>query len=273
MTLYTSLYEGHGIEGEGPIGLLSSAVSKASAPFPANSTGRGRAERAYQALRRAIQEGVIEPGQRVREQDLCDWLLVSRTPVREALRRLQSEGLLVHAPGGGLAVACHDLRAVTELYDIRERLEGTAAGFAARQADETELRMLQALVDAHRDLGDDPQLHASENLHFHEALYKAAHNRFLLQTLRSLHNSVALLGRTTFTAPGRIAEAIDEHQAIVTAIARRNEKEAEDLTRLHIRRAYEIRLRTMAEGPRVRLDGVDRAGARPFVPRPEKTPS
>jgi len=210
----------------------------------------GLAEHAYRAIRTAIQEGRLEAGQRVLELELCARLKVSRTPIREALRRLQSDGMLVHAPGGGLSVAQHDLRAVAELYDLRERLEGTAAALSARFADETEIRMLQAIVDTERQLPDDPKVHARENIIFHEHIYRAAHNRFLLKSLQDLHDSVVLLGRTTFAAPGRIAEALGEHQAIVAAIARRDEAEAEALARRHVRRGYELRLNAMADAAR-----------------------
>jgi DNA-binding GntR family transcriptional regulator len=212
--------------------------------------GGGLAEHAYQALRSAIQEGQLEAGQRVLELELCAWLKVSRTPIREAMRRLQSDGMLVHAPGGGLSVAQHDLRAVAELYDLRERLEGTAAALCARFADATELHMMQAMLDLHRQLPSDPKVHARENTIFHQHLYRAAHNRFLLKSLQDLHDSIVLLGRTTFAAPGRIAEAQAEHQAIVAAIARHDETEAEELARRHVRRGYELRLGAMAEAAR-----------------------
>ena len=210
----------------------------------------GLAEHAYRAIRDAIQEGKLEAGQRVPELELCAWLKVSRTPVREALCRLQSDGMVVHAPGGGLSVAQHDLRAVGELYDLRERLEGTAAALSARFADATEIQMLQALLDSHRDLPDDPKVHARENTIFHEHIYRAAHNRFLLKSLQDLHDSVALLGRTTFAAPGRIAEAHAEHRAILAAIARHDETEAENLARRHVRRGYELRLSMIVEAAR-----------------------
>jgi len=182
----------------------------------------------------------------VPELELSAWLKVSRTPVREALRRLQSDGMLQHAPGGGLSVAQHDLRAVAELYDVRERLEGAAAALAARGADATEIRILQATLDQQRQLPDDPLAHARVNTIFHENIYRAAQNRFLLKSLRSLHDSVALLGHTTFAAPGRIPEALAEHQAIVAAIVRRDEAAAENLARRHVRRGYDLRLASMA---------------------------
>ena len=235
-----------------PIASVPGAEPRASAPSaraalaPVPRNSGGLAERAYGAIRDAIQDGRLEPGQRVPELDLSAWLKVSRTPVREALRRLQSEGMLQHAPGGGLSVARHDLRAVAELYDVREALEGTAAALAARGADATEIRILQAILDSQRQLSGDPQAHARVNTLFHQHIYRAAHNRFLLQNLQCLHDSVALLGQTTFAALGRIPEALAEHQAIVAAIAGRQEAEAEALARRHVRRGYELRLASLA---------------------------
>lgn len=228
----------------------------------------GLGGQAYQSIRDAIQEGKIKPGQRVPELDLCAWLKMSRTPIREALRRLQSDGMLVHAPGGGLSVAQHDLRAVAELYDLRESLEGTAAALAARTADATEIHLLEAILDSHARLPDDPQVHARENTLFHEHIYRAAHNRFLLKSLQDLHDAVALLGRTTFATPGRIPEAWSEHAAIVAAIARRDNAGAETLARRHVRRGYQLRLNALAEtvqaGSRTRMQ-------KPMGPRPGTT--
>src|SRR4051794_25333599 len=104
--------------------------------------GGDLAERAYVAIRDAIQDGVLPPGQRIVETVLSQRLAVSRTRVREALRRLESEGMLEPTRGGGLAVKLLDLRAVAELYDMRQSLEGTAAALAARHADTTEISLL-----------------------------------------------------------------------------------------------------------------------------------
>jgi DNA-binding FadR family transcriptional regulator len=110
--------------------------------------------------------------------------------------------------------------------------------------------MLQAMLESHGQLPDDPKVHARENTIFHQNIYRAAHNRFLLKSLQDLHDSIVLLGRTTFAAPGRIAEAQAEHHAIVAAIARHDEAGAEQLARRHVRRGYELRLNAMAEAAR-----------------------
>ncbi len=223
--------------------------------------GRGRSDWAYDMLHEAIREGTLEPGQRVMEAELTAWLRISRTPVREALRRLQAEGLLEVSPGGGLAVALYDLRAISEFYAMRESLEGTAAALAAQHADDTERRILSATLEAMGALPDDPRAQARENEVLHEQIHRAAHNRFLLKGLRSLLNFVPLLGRTSYHAPGRAAIAHREHAAIVTAILARDAAGAEEAARLHIRHAYESRVRVVTED--VRSAALRRSERRP----------
>lgn len=215
---------------------------------------RGRGNWAYEMLHEAIREGAIEPGQRLMETEVSAWLRISRTPVREAMRKLLAEGLLEHAASGGLAVALYDLRAIGEFYATRERLEGVAAALAAQHADPTELRILSAMLDAMRALPPDPRAHARENQAFHEQIYRAAHNRFLLKSLQALLNFVPLLGRTTYNAHNRIEEAQGEHAEIVDAILARDPARAEDAARRHIRHAYNSRVRVVTDDMRIAVE-------------------
>jgi DNA-binding GntR family transcriptional regulator len=208
---------------------------------------RSLAQSAYVSLRDAIQEGLLKPGQRIREKDLSDWLKVSRTPVREALRYLQSEGM-IERRDGGLAVVSLDLRAVTELYDLRESLEGTAASLAARHADPTEITLLQSMIELQRQNPGDARAQASHNKSFHEQLYRASHNRFLRRSLLGLRDSQVLLGRTTLALPERADAALAEHGEIVAAIAAHDPARAETVARSHIRSGYKERVRAMAAG-------------------------
>ncbi len=224
---------------------------------------RGRSNWAYDMLHEAIREGAIAPGQRVMETEVSAWLRISRTPVREAMRRLLAEGLLEHAAHGGLAVALYDLRAISEFYATRERLEGAAAALAAQHADPTELRILSAMLDAMRALPPDPRAHARENQAFHEQIYRAAHNRFLLKSLRALLNFVPLLGRTTYNDHNRIEEAEGEHREIVEAILAHDPTRAEDAARRHIRHAYNSRVRVVTED--VRLAAERRSLQKPVL--------
>ncbi len=212
--------------------------------------GRGRSEWAYNKLHEAIREGMIEPGQRVMEVELATWFRMSRTPVREAMRRLQAEGMLEYAPGGGMAVVLYDLRAIGEFYATRESLEGTAARLAAANADETEIHILNTMLDGMRALPPDPRMHARENQAFHEQIYNAAHNRFLLKTLRSLLNFTPLLGRTTYNADGRIPASLVEHAEIIDAIRARDPNRAEEAARRHIRHSHQSRVHVVSDDVR-----------------------
>ncbi|MFO1086902.1 MAG: GntR family transcriptional regulator [Reyranellaceae bacterium] len=224
---------------------------------------RGRSDWAYERLHEAIREGALEPGRRIMETEVSAWLRISRTPVREALHRLLGEGLLEHAANGGLQVTLYDLRAIGEFYATRERLEGAAAALAAEHADSTEQRILSAMLDAMRALPADPRAHARENQAFHEQIYRAAHNRFLLKSLRALLNFVPLLGRTTYHAPDRTAEAEREHTEIVEAILARDPRRAEEAARAHIRHAYNSRVRVVTED--VRLAAERRSQQKPIL--------
>lgn len=225
------------------------ALKRAGDQATGQAPHRNLAQAAYSSLRDAIQDGVLIPGQRIREKDLSDWLKVSRTPVREALRHLQSEGM-IEPKAGGLAVVSLDLRAVTELYDLRESLEGTAAALAARHADPTEIALLQSMIEAKRAWPGDAAAQANYNRNFHDQLYRAAHNRFLRKALVGLRDSMVLLGQTTLAAPERADAAWAEHEIIVAAIAAHDSARAEAAARSHIRAGYQERVRAMAVGMR-----------------------
>lgn len=217
------------------------------APIPKRSARGYVLENAYRALLEALNQGKFQPGQRLLEGDICEWLGISRTPVREALRRLQAQGLVEHLPGGGVTVSLHDFRAVSELFSYREILEGSAARLAAKYADEVEINLLKALVQIQSELPDDFKMHDRENKLFHQHLYQAAHNQFLLKSLLSLQESISLLGRTTLSIPGRIESSVREHRDIVSAIEAHDPQRAEDLVRLHIKSAYEARVQLITK--------------------------
>jgi DNA-binding GntR family transcriptional regulator len=205
-------------------------------------SGEQRADFAYVRLREAIHTGRLLPGERVREIELADWLNVSRTPIREALRRLESEGLTSRAPRRGLIVTELDPQQILELYALRETLEGMAAALAARYASDTEIGSLRQLIARQRSAGTSAAELASLNRQFHEILYRAGRNRYLIQALGSLRDALALLRDTTYSVPGRPAAALTEHQRIVDAIKRQDAAAADEAARKHIRMAANARL-------------------------------
>lgn len=207
-----------------------------------------RSEIAYQKLKQAIQTGALPPGTRIREVEIAERFSISRTPAREAIRRLESEGLISFVPHQGATVSQLDHQATMELYDLREVLEGTAAGFAARHASEAEIEELRELVASEEAIPDDPAKLADLNRLFHSVLYRAAHNRYLERALLGLRDSMALLGGTSLRVQGRYETAHAEHEAMIGAIAARDAVAAETAARAHIRNAQRARLKIMREG-------------------------
>lgn len=202
---------------------------------------------AYERIRAAIRDRRLAPGSRVVESELASWLGVSRTPIREAVLRLEQEGLLTHAPRQGLMVVELDYQAVIELYAMREVLEGAAAGLAAQHASSAEVETLREMIAFEAELTEAERA-AAANRKFHQILHYAAHNRFLLKSLNALSDAMMLLGATTLGLPGRHATALEEHRAIVDAIAGRDSEAAEQAARAHIREAQRHRVRMMVAG-------------------------
>lgn len=203
-------------------------------------------EQAYRSILEAIQNGTLRPGARMREVELAKSLGISRTPVREALGRLIGEGLAVNDPVRGMIIAELDYASVNELYAMREVLEGTAARFAAQHASEAEITILLELIERERQLaGASAADMVNHNRVFHDTLYRAAHNRYLVKTLSTLRETMVLLGRTTLASQSRPAQAVDEHLSIVAAIRDRAPDAAEAAARHHIRAAHHSRLKLM----------------------------
>ncbi|GAL15842.1 transcriptional regulator GntR family [Vibrio astriarenae] len=154
---------------------------------------QSRSEVAYQKLLQAIRHGELTPGTRVREIEIAEKLGISRTPVRDAIRRLESDGLLNHIPRQGAVIKQLEQKEVIELYEVREVLEGTAARYAARHASEIELAELEDLNDLMLSHAESPIKVAEANRLFHQALYRAANNRYLVGALNSLSNALTFL--------------------------------------------------------------------------------
>lgn len=207
---------------------------------------------AYTLILEAIEAGVYKPGDRLVESELAERLGVSRTPVREALQRLETQAMLSR-DGRSLIVASLDHNQLAELYAVRTELEGLAARLAARHATDEEIRVLRAMAqeDLHL-LGGDPRALSRANKRFHKQIHLASHNRFLVQQLDLVHRSMALMANTSFAAEGRDEVALAEHGAIVDAIAARDGDAAHAALKAHISKAFETRLRIEAGELRLR---------------------
>lgn len=201
---------------------------------------------AYTLILEAIEAGVYKPGDRLVESELAERLGVSRTPVREALQRLETQSMLSR-DGRSLMVASLDHNQLAELYAVRTELEGLAARLAARHATDEETRVLRTMVEDDRALlGGDPRQLSRANKRFHKQIHLASHNRFLVQQLDLLHRSMALMATTSLAAEGRDEAAMVEHDQIVSAIEARDGEAAYQALKAHISRAFETRLRVDA---------------------------
>jgi DNA-binding GntR family transcriptional regulator len=210
---------------------------------------RDRAPDAYSRLRAAIRDGALPPGTRLTEQELAASLGVSRTPVRQAIARLEAEGLLTRS-ARGLAVTRPDHAQVTELYAMRAILEGAAARLAAQHASEAELAAMAELVEREAGCLDDSAALPGMNQRLHGLLYLAAHNRYLLRSLELLSDAMAMLP-SLLGKGDRAAAAHAEHRSLLAALLARDAEGAEAAARAHAASAERHRMRWLAAAAEV----------------------
>ena len=201
---------------------------------------------AYQLILHAIDIGTYKPGDRLVESELADRFGVSRTPIREALQRLETQSLLAR-DGRSLIVASLDHNQMAELYVVRSELEGLAARLAAQHATEEEVRVLRRMIEDDKGLLEDPAALSRANRRFHRQVHLASHNRYLVQQLDLVYRSMALMATTSLSAVGRGERALAEHTAIVDAIEGRDGEAAYQALKAHISKAFETRLERDAE--------------------------
>jgi len=194
------------------------------------------AQRVHGVLRERILEGELAPGARLHQSQLSVELGVSRTPLREAISRLASDGLVELVPQRGARVAEVKPAAMDDAYAARLVVEPAAAALAAAQALEPALQAMEAAIGEHRRHLDDPDAAFQANRAFHLALVAASGNEFLERFAQMLW--MGRLGRTIYSAqrepPAFIRKDADEHAAIAAAIRRGDAEEAERLTGEHI---------------------------------------
>jgi DNA-binding GntR family transcriptional regulator len=207
---------------------------------------KGMQKDPYFLVLEAIDQGVFRPGDRLVESELAERFGVSRTPIREALQRLETQAVLAR-DGRSLVVSSLDHDQLGELYVVRAELEGLAARLAAQHAAPEEIRVLWEMIEKDREFADRPELLSRANKRFHRQIHLASHNRYLVQQLEMVHRSMALVANTSLAAEGRAPATLDEHAAIVRAIEARDGDAADRAIHDHISRAYETRLRLDAE--------------------------
>lgn len=191
----------------------------------------------FDRLRGAIIAGHFKPGQRLMERELAEEMQVSRTPVREALRKLELEKLVTTVPYRGVIVTELDENEIRDLYEVRGVLEGLAARLAAERATSVEIEGMEHSLEEfviHREKTDFEGM-VRQNSGFHRLLAQASGNGFLISFLDSLQAYIGLGRVATLSQPIRQEQVLQEHRDILNAIIKRDSTQAERAAQDHVR--------------------------------------
>lgn len=200
-------------------------------------------------IRGAIAGGHFKPGQRLVERELCEQIGVGRTSVREALRQLEAEGLVVTVPHRGPEVSSISREEARQLYELRALLEGFAGRNFAEHGSAAAVARLKQAVSTFRKAAKAPADRTAlvaAKTEFYAALMDGAGNMFVKQALTHLHNRITLLRVTSMTQKGRLADSVAEIEKIAEAIMAGNGAKAEAACRTHIEKAAEVALAVLA---------------------------
>lgn len=201
----------------------------------------------YEVLKAALLAGEFGPGALLHEMALSTRFGVSRTPVREALQRLESEGLIVKV-GRSYQVRTATPEEILDLYEVRIALEASAASAAARRRDEIDLVRLEAAVALEEDSEGGVQRVFDANLRFHDLVSAASHNAYLQRTVATVRAHITLLDRIPVANQAGQGEIWREHSEILTAVTDRDGVRAGELMANHLSRTRDLRIRSIAHG-------------------------
>lgn len=211
---------------------------QAAAPLDAGPDREQAREMAYQMLKRAIMQGSYRPAHHLVEQAIARRLKVSKTPVREALSRLEQEGLVESFPHRGFFVKDYDERDVREIYELRELYEGACARLAAQRPDASEvadeLEALNSAAEVALGAGRIDEVHDLFT-QYDEIIFAQTDNRLLQEEISRIRARIHLSGVVTNRIPGRITKSLEQHGAIIEAIRAGDANAADESTAAHIR--------------------------------------
>jgi GntR family transcriptional regulator, rspAB operon transcriptional repressor len=201
----------------------------------------------YEELKEAIVGLRLPPGQPLREAALAEQLGVSKTPIREALSRLQQEGLAETTSFKGAVVTGYSRQDLVEIYELRELLESSAARLAAQLMSDTDRARLDQICAESRSLkdGSDPERLAALIADFDVVLFDQVQNGRIRALIDNLRAHLTRIGQLTAGIPGRVQTSVDEHDKIVAAIAARDPDLAEQRMREHIHSVRDVQLRAL----------------------------
>ena len=203
----------------------------------------------YERIREAIISGQFRPGTKLTVDILSEELKVSRTPVKEALVRLEREGLVESIPRRGMFVTKIDIEDAIEIYELREVLEGFAVRKFCENLDLDVLNELKKLLKEGERYVIQGKLEKYSDIDekFHKTIWDKSKNRRLFKFLENIRSQIRLLMTSSVNIPGRAEESLKEHKNIIKALEERNPDLAEEYMRLHIRKTKEVALKTYLE--------------------------
>ncbi len=202
-----------------------------------------------ESIRQAIINGVFRPGERLMEIQLADEMGVSRTPVREAIRKLELEGFVVMIPRRGTYVADISIKDLAEIFEIRTCLDVLAAGLAAERITDEELVTLNEYLNAIGQHAASMDMNKIVELDtaFHDVLYTASRNERLRTIINNLREQMTGIRGRSMSYPGRLVETMDEHRLLVDSISARDVERAQHAARTHLENDEHTLIRSMAE--------------------------
>lgn len=212
-------------------------------PIKFDKTGYIR-DSVFSILRNAILDGKLEPGQRLVERNIAEQLKISRTPVREAIRKLEFEKLVTHIPRKGVVVSGFTKEDIKEIQLMRVALEALSCSIAATKIKNSELERLSSVNNKMLKEYEEGNIDKSilMNKKFHDIICKAAespHLYYFINTLRGYINSFTKL---TYTKQGRLEEVLEEHNRIIEALRKHDSDEAYNAAKTHVGKTSEVYL-------------------------------
>lgn len=202
-----------------------------------------------ESIRQAIISGQFPPGMRLMELQLAEEMGVSRTPVREAIRKMELEGLVIMIPRRGAYVADISIKDINEVYEVRTALDVLSAGLAAERIDKSEIQEMRELLAEEAALveaRDYPKIIDNDTA-FHDVIYRASGNTRCMNIISNLREQITAIRGRSMPYPGRVEIMLKEHRAIFDAIAAGKVEKAQEAVRTHMENAEQTLLKVIKE--------------------------
>lgn len=190
----------------------------------------------YYKLRDNILNGVYKEGMMLQEIKISDEFGVSRTPVREALKQLELEGLILMIPNKGAKVLNISTNDIKDIYEIRSLIEGMAARLAAEKITDVELQKMEETLDLEEFyiMKNNVEGTTGEDSSFHQILYASCHSRYLEHILKDFHRYCQIARCQSLSSKGRSSKSLEEHRAIFDALKEHDREKAESCATKHV---------------------------------------